>query len=170
METIQLTEKTPTFKRHPDTERLIQLLQTVTVGEQISYDRISQVIGRRIQDNRSLLETARKALAGERYFFLTENGKGLYRGTDAEWMDARSSKTRNNVKRTVHRCNRDLTYIVADELSRDDQSRLALEQTVLSMHEALGRPKAYNTMKMLCNAEGQRLQLKSAAQALQEIL
>lgn len=166
---LQVEDKTPTFKRHPDTERLIRHLQTVKVGDFVTYDDLSSIIGRDIRENRGLLETARNALSEDRFFFLTERGEGVYRGTDKEWFEEIDSKTRRHVKRTARKANKRLGYVVSEELAPEDRTRLAMAQTILGMHEALERPKAQKAITMLCDAEGQRLQIKQAAEALKGI-
>ena len=158
------------FRRHADTELLIRYLRQSNVGDKLNYESLDNLIGRSCRYG-SCLRTACKSLAAEeQIFFIPVRGEGIERVDHKGWLDSEGPKERKRAANSGKRGYRKMSYIVASELpSLEDQGRLAFEQTMLSMHESLGKPKVQEKVGALCQRRGQRALMRDVFDQMKEL-
>jgi hypothetical protein len=69
----------PDFQRSAQTEKLIEVLRVASIGEQITYARLSDAIGEDVQSKRHYLTSATRVLESEGIVFGTVIGLGVRR-------------------------------------------------------------------------------------------
>jgi hypothetical protein len=69
----------PDFQRSAQTEKLVELLRTASIGQTITYSTLSMAIGEDVQDHRWYLHSATRILEAEGVIFGTELRVGVRR-------------------------------------------------------------------------------------------
>lgn len=135
-----------------ETKLIIELLEQSTVGETVTYQMISDLIGQNIQNCRYMLETAKRAVQRDHgIVFDTITGVGIVRVTEGgkgNVIEKGFSKIRNATRRTVRVLDTvDTANLQKDELSRHMQQRSVaglLEAHTRPQHKAEPKPKVGN--------------------------
>lgn len=126
-----MDDQKPAFQMSADARFLIQRLQKLAVGETVTYRDLLDATGRSsLQEIRSALRTARRALEREHKAFGTVIGFGLKRLSDPEVV-ATSSATARKIRGAARRGVRTLEA-VADfsSLPRPDQMRHSASMSI----------------------------------------
>jgi hypothetical protein len=159
----------PIFKRHEDTEALIRTLWGKPIGTTILYSELKGICGRNMLTDKSIFYTAQAALAADQQFWQVVPAVGVKRVEPHVWLDSQGTKTRKHIGRISHKKQRYLSYLVREDLAPEARSRLALEQTLLALHEGIERRKSVESFRVVTNAEEARLGLKESLRLLGEI-
>lgn len=117
-----MDQKQPMFRASVDTMLIYKKLTSMEIGEFVSYDELSQIIGRSIQKHNTFLNSARKkALSHDMMVFDVVRGDGIKRVNDSEKIAIGS----NSIKRSRRILNKGLRTIASidnyDALTKEDQ-------------------------------------------------
>ncbi len=134
-----------------DAKTLYEKLCSVAVGERVTYEQLTQCIGRNVQDKAyGALTTARRMAQREnRIVFGVVRGQGLIRLNDSDIVDAGSNglaKTRRVVKKhaKILSCVQDF-----NQLSNEEKLR---HNAALSLYGAIAQATKPTTVKQVESA------------------
>lgn len=145
-----------------DTTIIHKLLVAVPVGGTISYDAISNTIGRDVtKDARYLLESARRiAMREDRAVFGVKRGEGLVRLDDSGTV-ARGAEGLARARRTIRKHSRILSCVKDfNSMAEEDKVR---HNTMLSVYGALyaaTKPKSVAKVEAAVSTGQQKLATK----------
>ena len=155
----------PNFKLSSDTIAIARALEVVAIGESISYDDLTELIGRDIMQFRGALDSARHAVQRDKQMvFDSVRGVGLVRLNDSDIVDL-SDKAREQSRRLAKRIAKKLVCVKYDSLSREKQIK---HNTALSMFGVIAELSTSSSVKRLeqrIEADGGSLPLAKAAMA-----
>ena len=100
----------PDFRRAAQTDRLIEVLRAASIGETITYRRLSDAIGEDVQSKRHYLNSATHALEVEGVVFRTEINVGVRRISGHD-LPAVGQQAIDRTRRTAKRGSRRLGLI-----------------------------------------------------------
>lgn len=157
----------PDFQLNADSVALIRFLKDAQVGETITYDTLSDVIGRDITKERGALETARRNLQKElRYVFGTIRGIGIKRLEDSEIVDI-GDKTQASIRRASRRTIKKLVCVDYDALPKEKQTK---HNTSISMLGVVAELSSQSSIQKLENKIKKTGESLPAAKAAIELL
>lgn len=120
----------PAFAASADAKTLADLMRSVAVGDMLSYDSMSDAIGRDVTAERSVIYTARSIVQREdRIVFDTICKQGLKRLADDEIVSL-GDRARSRVRKIAKRTTQSIACVNYDEMSRESQVK---HNTALSM-------------------------------------
>jgi hypothetical protein len=116
----------PDFKLSIDTQLLIEKLRELNYGDSITYRLLSELIGRSVQTEAvHILDSAIRYLAREEQIFFSKvRGTGLQRMTESERGKEIPLRGRKKIRSAATGIVRELSFIPADKLSREEQKEL----------------------------------------------
>jgi hypothetical protein len=100
----------PDFRRAAQTDKLIEVLRTCSIGETITYGRLSDAIGEDVQDKRHYLNSATRILEAEGVAFRTETNVGVRR-ISADDLPSVGQQAIDRTRRTAKRGSRRLALL-----------------------------------------------------------
>lgn len=139
----------PYAKNGADIQAIAAVLDQLAVGSTVSYQEISQAIGRDIQRHRYLLDKATDHLLKQRKVFGCVHNFGMKRLTDSEIVQ-HSFYAFRRIRRMVRKGARRLTSVEWDTLSEQDQQRHNLHLSVLGAIAHAATPKNMVTLSSAC--------------------
>lgn len=130
-----------------DARMVYERLLTTSVGEVVTYDELTKLIGRNTQNSgRPVIATARrKAMNEHRMVFAAVRNIGFKRLNDGEIVETAQHDV-DKIRRTSRRAGRRLTTVDFDALSNDKKIR---HNTYLSMFGALASMTTGGTVKAI---------------------
>jgi hypothetical protein len=136
----------PDFKLSSDTIAIARALETLAIGESISYNQLTGIIGRDITQFRNALESARHTvLRDKQMVFDTLRGVGLIRLNDSEIVDL-SDKAREQSRKLAKRIAKKLVCVNYNSLSKEKQVK---HNTALSMFGVIAELSSSSSVKRL---------------------
>lgn len=156
--------KQPTFQLSADAKTLASVLREVTVGDTVTYKRLSQSIARDVQtDARGALQTARRLVMNEdRIVFDAVRGEGLVRLKD-EQIVSLSDRARDHIRRTSRKTAKALVCVDYDALSPDMQVKHNTGLSMLGVIAELSTSKSVAKLESKVKEAGAELPLAKAA-------
>lgn len=150
--------ETGKFRASNDRVELARLLATLEVGDEITYDTLSQAIGRDVQnDGRSVLERARYTLErDQRRVFGVMLGLGLRRLNDREIV-ATSDRVRAHIRRSARKGARTVLCAEYEALPREDQTKHNVALSIFGLLEQMTGDKAYKRIQTGVKETGREL-------------
>lgn len=138
----------PLFVRSEDHEILYHLLGSAEPGEFVSYPAMQEAAGKPVAGDSGVLQTVlRRLLKEDGIVFQNEPGKGYWRLTAAQTVDA-SDRDRGRLHNHARRNGRRLA--TADtEFATLDPSRRLRYATALSLFQAISAATTKSAMRML---------------------
>ena len=149
---------------HPDTRRIIALLETVPVDGIVTHAAISGAIGRDIEPVRHLLYSAIRHMEREHGTVFACVRKQGYRRMPATEIALIGATARSRIRRTARRSIRSMEAGLtgANDMPNDVRLKVLAEQSALSMVEHLSRERNLPPMQ---EAETRPLALADTARA-----
>ena len=139
----------PAQKNCVDVNALATVLDGVAVGATISYNELTQSIGREIQSHRYLLQQALEQLLKQRKVFGCVTGVGLQRLSDSEIVEHSFSAFRK-IRRTARKAARRLTSVEWSAMTPEDQQRHYLHLSVLGAIAHRATPSNSSRLTAAC--------------------
>lgn len=123
-----------------DTEKIAEALARAEVGETITYDAISAVIGRDVRNSarHNMAAARRKVLREERIVFDVVRGEGLRRLDDAGKV-ATGGSAIHRIRRAAGRADKVLISVEFANLSSEEQIRHNALRTIYNATKAMTR-------------------------------
>lgn len=153
----------PNFKLSSDTIAIARALENIEIGVRISYDHLTEIIGRDITQFRGALESARHAVQRDKQMvFDVVRGVGLVRLNDSDIVDL-SDKAREQSRRLAKRIAKKLVCVKYEALSKEKQIK---HNTALSMFGVIAELSTSSSAKRLeqkIEADGGSLPVAKAA-------
>lgn len=144
------------FEKSADTLIIENRLRNAVVGEMVSYDELTKLLGRDVrQFCRSSITSARHTLEGESIFFDTVANEGLKRLTESEAVTKTAPSYVSRAKSAASRGMRVLQNVQYDNL--DDNTK----RKHLSTSAQLGAIKLFTSSKATKAIEGKVEQTKT---------
>lgn len=142
-----MEKQQPDFRLSSDSKALAEKLLTVSVGETITYQDMSAIIGRSVQSiGRGALETARSIVQREkRIVFGVIRGVGLIRLNDSEIIDL-ADKAREHSRRHARRVVKKLICVEYSSLKKESQIK---HNAAISMFGAISEISSTSSIKRL---------------------
>ncbi|OMQ63521.1 hypothetical protein AQ709_13880 [Burkholderia pseudomallei] len=133
----------PDFKLSADSAALVSRLKEASVGEVVSYEALSKIVGRDVQSVASgALHSARHIVQREvRVIFGVIRGVGLKRLSSEEIVDA-STKDRHKIRRHAIRSARKLVCVDYDQLTPSKQVKHNAELAAFGVLQEITTEKA----------------------------
>ena len=163
--------KPTTFELSVDTEELIRTLEQVLPGEVITYNQLSEAIGRNVQKEAyGLLATARKHLLDSGVAFETIPKVGLKHQERLVVMRGVMTETSKKVRSVVRREQRKLISVIPDEeykkLSKEDQTTYNTARAMLGTLKELVKDKSVGKVEKATEEAQKALPLTQTLAAL----
>lgn len=158
----------PDFKLSADSAALVAELRKAVVGTTVSYETLSQAIGRNVQNSASsALQSARHVVQREfRMVFSTIRGSGLKRLNDSDIVDL-SDKAREHARRHAKRTARKLVCVDYDALPKAKQTKHNAALSMFGVLAEIATDKAQGRLEKRISDVGQQLPgAKAAMEAL----
>ena len=127
----------PLFRQSLESQLIAKALADKNHEPIFTYAELSKIAGvPDITTRRGALVTARRSARREqRIVFSVVRGVGLKRLTDSEIVASRSEK-RTKIRNAANDSKKDMVCVVHENLSRDEQTRFAVEDAALSIVSA----------------------------------
>ena len=138
-----------------DAQALHRRLANSTPGEIITYEELSAIIRKDVQNkHRSLLDTARrKAQRDESFEFAPVRGIGLKRLENGEIADVASERIRR-ASRGIRKGLKMLNSVKYDDLTSDQKVKFNTTSACMGMMEAVGKTSTINRIEQATRVSG----------------
>lgn len=145
----------PQFRLGVDTQTLLKYLETIPVGEIVSYEVLGNLIGCDVQSDRGSLESARRLLVRDNQIvFGVVRGVGLKRLNPSEVVE-QEGETVTKIRRATKRSLKRLASADFDSLSKPDQNKHRLVSATLGAIAVCSSQKAHNRLEQRIQSNGQ---------------
>lgn len=115
-----------------DARMLVELMAPAQVGDVVTYEEMTTLLGKQIQQRRDLLYTAMSILQErDNMVFAPVNGVGMVRLANPEKVTYGGTKTQR-IARSARRNIKMLATVAREELSALDQHRLDAQVTIMA--------------------------------------
>jgi len=124
-----VTNRRPVFQKHPDTSVIEKLLGGADIGEVVTYDKLSKLLGRDYRKNcLAYGQTARQSLESAGIYFVAIPNEGYRRLSETEKITIVS---RGRLRRAKSQTRKGLKVLLQTEMSKldDNLKREALTTT-----------------------------------------
>ena len=149
-----------------DTLFIYERLQKTQIGEEVTYDELSKLIGRKVAPG--MLVTARKkAMNDDQIVFGTIRNKGLKRLADSEVVST-AKATFLGIQRTTKRERRRLSSVKYEMLSKGEQGRHNGYAAALAMINEAAAPKQLAALEDTAVKNAQKLSMIQTIDAFRE--
>jgi len=158
MERIEPADKKPQFQLSVDVRLLSQMLAESDPDQVHSYERMSEIVGRDIQANRSILQSARRVVQRDHgIVFATVSRVGIQRITGGDVVrttDGVIKKIRRSAKRQLG-----VLQCVGDtgELTRDEMTSLNLSMSMMGAMRQATSSKSIKQVESAVSSSGEPL-------------
>lgn len=123
----------PRFQPSLDVKTLSELLLSAEIGEVVTYEKMTEAIGRNILNSRSTLSSAMRGVQNSHQFvFSCVPTVGYKRLTNSEIV-GKGEQFIKHIKRTSKRGAKNLACVQYDELTQDDKTSHNTRMTIFAM-------------------------------------
>jgi len=131
-----------------DVKLLVDRLQKTTEGDTVTYDELSELIGRNIQVNRHLLQSARKSLRrNEGILFDCIHSTGLRRMNNSDIVCKVTTQPFKRIRSTIRNAGKDMTCIDDQLLSNPERITVNATRSLFGVLHQFTLPKAIENIK-----------------------
>lgn len=135
--------KTPIFVASVDAVKLAEVLASTEVNQIVKYTYLTEVIGRDVLQNRSLMETAKAIVQRENGFvFAAVRSVGLKRLQSEDIVDL-GDNARARIRRVASTTTKKLKCVQYDAMPREKQIKHNTTLSMLGVIAELGSEKSY---------------------------
>ncbi len=149
-----------------DTRLIMERLDACNIGDVVSYDELSQIIGREITSCYYLTTTARKRLLAANKYFEAVPGVGFRRCNDSQKVAGGGAY----LQRSRRACKRGATITASvddyDAMSKGDQRQHNAQLSLLLTMRAMSTPSKVKAIEAKVEDSHQRLSMKSTLEAI----
>jgi len=134
-----------------DAQILSRVLGEASQGDFISYDKLSEIIGRDIRSNRGALTTARRAAQREHgKVFSPVRGQGIKCLHDKEVAPMLESSEIKKVRRASNRNLKTLQTVVYEMLSEPDKTKFDAVSSIVGVLSLMTKNKSIKALESAC--------------------
>ena len=156
----------PMFQRGADASRLHEELTLTPVGKVVTYERLTDALGKPVTGASGALTSARRiAQREDGMVFACIRGAGLKR-LDSEAIVDMSGMRVQGVRRHARRVVKTLTLAIYEELRDASKQKAIAIASVLSVVADLAREKSIHTVEIAASGRAARLPIAETLRAL----
>lgn len=135
--------KLPVFVASADAVKLAEMLAKTEVNQIVQYAKMSEIIGRDVLQNRSLMQTAKAIVQREnRYVFAAVRNVGLKRLQSEDIVDL-GDNARARIRRVASTTTKKLKCVQYDAMPKEKQVKHNTTLSMLGVIAELGSEKSY---------------------------
>lgn len=153
------------FELSADARFLRQELQKLKPGEEITYGRLSQIVGKEVRGSFPALQSARRGLVKDGFIFSPVRGEGIRRLTDNEVVDAASGDI-TRMRRHARRAGLRLSTVEVDKLTPEKQVAFTAKASIIGAVSALTTEKAIAKVEKVSGGRAEELPIAQTLKAL----
>jgi len=155
-------------ERSYETSAIYQRIIQLSVDEVITYQEISVIISRDIQQARGYLNTAKRiALRDDGFVFGAVRNIGIRRLNDMAIVES-ANKSIRSIRRKASRKKDDLLCMRREELNDEEKLSLDTKLTHTSFLEHMTKPKAIRRLEMSVKEASHQLPLQKTLEIFRE--
>ncbi len=153
MDTVLLKDEKRTIGEVSiDAKAVYEALKKIEIGDSISYDEISRLIGRDILKNRNILVTARNlARRNDNMVFDCIHKEGLRRLSDSQIVDKSASQPFRRIRSTLRNAAKDMNCVKTENVSNEEVVRLNSVRSIFNAVFEFSKPKSVEMLKSEVN-------------------
>lgn len=160
-------EVKPTFVSRVETKLIYQRLIKAEIGELVTYDELTQIVGTDIRKRRHWLDSAKDKAEREGYFFGPVTGQGVRRMThdEAVALIDPTEKTQRAARKAIRRSER-LDY---DSMTPESRVYVTVVRATAHATLVLNSPKAAKAISASAKESQHELTVQKTLEAIKKL-
>lgn len=158
-----MDDKKPSFVSSADAKTLADLMRGVAIGDVLTYQTMSEAIGRDVLDDRGVMYTARGIVQREdRMVFDSVHKHGIKRLADIEIVSL-GDRARSRVRKIARRAAQAIVCVNYDEMPREAQVKHNTALSMLGVMQELTTDKSFTKLQKHVSTAGTELPVGKAS-------